>query len=149
VKDLAGNTFNDYSEMNLSNGIHNIEIIFENKGRPNTGYMEEKKGIKSLSLISPEQFRTLKEWKFSVQLSVQPNLNPAKADTGFNDSDWMNFEASQKDFYIPEGWLREKNSIVFVMRPGSTEKTDPELKSFSIHYNNNYVVQKHELKIEQ
>ena len=94
VKTLTGNTFNDYSEMNLSKGMHDIKIIFENKGRPNTGFMEEKKGIKSLNLISPEQLRTLKEWKFSVQLTKQPGANPAEADTGYNDSEWKNFEVS-------------------------------------------------------
>jgi hypothetical protein len=343
VKDLTGNTFNDYSKVNLSNSVHDIKIIFENKGRTNSGFMEEKKGIKSLSVLSSKQYRTLKEWKFSVQLAEQPGSNPAEADTGYNDSEWMNFEAGnsvqetpnddqvgswyrkiinltskevddnprmifegisrsavifvngkqvyefrhhgwngpfdvslngvvksgrnlialyiengkgrggivgpiefeygnevplklaqftyhaslngelsgwqkpeyndsewsveqkpddsgsnfgikwyrtwfkvqqiknwitllyihvaskgnlqiwlngkllglyfvegpQNDFYIPKGWLREKNSLVFVMRPGGSENTVPEFKDFSIRYYDNYIVQKHELKIEQ
>ncbi len=342
VKDLTGNTFNDYSEIKLLNSKHDIKIIFENKGRPNTGFMEEQKGIKTLSVLSSKQYRTLKKWKFSAQLAEQPGSNPTEADTGYNDSDWMNFEASnniheipngeqvgswyrkvinltskeaddnprlifegisrsavifvngkqiykfkhhgwdgpfdvslkgvvksgknlialyienrkgrggivgpiefeygneeplklvqfsyhaslngelagwekpdyndsdwsavkksddsgsnpgikwyrtwfkvkqiknwitplyihvastgnlqiwlngkllglyfsvgpQNDFYIPNGWLKEKNSLVFVMRPEGMEKAAPELRDFSIHYYNNYVVQKHELKIE-
>ena len=112
VKDLTGNTFNDYSEMNLSNDVHDLKIIFENKGRSNIGFMEEKKGIKSLSLMSPEQFRTLKEWKFSAQLTNEPDSNPAEADTGFNDSEWMNFEASNNLQEIPNSvqvgsWYRK------------------------------------------
>jgi hypothetical protein len=55
----------------------------------------------------------------------------------------------QNDFYIPQGWLKEKNSLVFVMRPGGKANIVPELKDFSIQYYNDYVVQKHELKIEQ
>ncbi len=55
----------------------------------------------------------------------------------------------QNDFYIPKGWLKEKNSLVFVIRPGGTGNAAPELKDFSIRYYKNYVVQKHELKIEQ
>jgi Beta-galactosidase, galactose-binding domain/Glycosyl hydrolases family 2, sugar binding domain len=58
-------------------------------------------------------------------------------------------EGPQGDFYVPEGWLREKNSLVFVMRPGNNENTVPELKNFSIGYYDNYVVQKHQLIIEQ
>ncbi len=343
VKDLTGNTFNDYSEMNLSKGKHDIKIIFENKGRPNTGFMEEKKGIKSFNLLTAKQFQILKDWKFSVKQDEQPGSNPSEANSSYNDSDWMNFEVNynshethndkqvgswyreiinltsneaednprlifqgisrsatiyvngkqvykfshhgwdgpfevslngsmksgsnlialyvenpkgrggivgpiefeygnevplkldqftyhaslngelsgwqkadfddsdwgvvknldnseanfgirwcrtwfevqeiknwiiplyihvsstgnlqiwlngkllglyftvgpQNDFYIPKGWLREKNSLVFVMRPDGKENTAPELKDFSIHYYNNYVVQKHELKIEQ
>ncbi len=342
VKDLTGNAFNDFSEINLLKGIHDIKITFENKGRPNTGFMEEKKGIKSINILSPKQIRTLKEWKFRVQVDDEPGENPAEAAVKFNDSEWMNFEVSndlketlndrqkgswyrkvinltskeaddnpeltfegisrsavifvngkqvyelrhhgwdgpfnvslkdvvksgrnlialyienekgrggivgpiefeygketplkivqfnyhaslngeisgwqnpnfndsdwrvvkksdtsdsnlgirwyrtsfkvqqiknwiaplyihvestgnlqiwlngsllglyfdvgpQNDFYIPEGWLREKNTLVFVMRPGTAENTVPELKDFSIRYYKNYAVQKHELKIE-
>jgi Glycosyl hydrolases family 35/Beta-galactosidase, galactose-binding domain len=343
VQDLTGNTFNDYSKLNLSNGAHDIKIIYENKGRPNFGFMEEKKGIKSLIALSPEQYKILKKWKSSVQLNEQPGLNAAEADTGYDDSKWETFETDnnshethndkqvgswyrkiivltsqeaennpkiifegisssaviyangkqvykfnhhgcdgpfdaslkgvlksgnnlialyvenekgrggiigpiefeygaqtllklsqfafhaslngkpsgwqkpgfndsdwsvaqksdytssnfeikwfrtwfkvqqiknwvaplnihiestgslqiwlngkllglyfaegpQNDFYIPEGWLREKNSLVFVMRPGNNENTVPELKSFSIGYYDKYVVQKHQLIIEQ
>ena len=342
VKDLTGNTFNDFSEINLPKGTHDIKIIFENKGRPNIGFMEEKKGIKSLSVLSPKQIRILKKWKFKVQVDDEPGENHAEAAEGFNDSEWMNFEVSndlketlndkqkgswyrkevdlthkeaddnpelifegisssadifvngklvykfrhhgwdgpfnvslkevvksgrnlialyienergrggivgpiefeygkeaplkliqfnyhaslngelagwqkpefndsdwsvvkksddsgsnsgikwyrtwfkvqqiedwiaplyihvestghlqiwlngsllglyfyvgpQNDFYIPKGWLKEKNTLVFVMRPGGTENTVPALKDFSIRYYKNYAVQKHELKIE-
>ncbi len=342
VKNLTGNTFNDYSEINLSKGIHDIKIVFENKGRPNIGFMEEKKGIKSLNLISHNQYQYLMKWKFSVQLNGQPSTNPTEVNTEYNDSGWKNFEAGNKlletpndkqvgswyrkvinltpkeakdnprlifegisrsaviflngkqiykfshrgwdgpfnvslnglvkygknlialyiengrgrggivgpiefeygneaplkliqftyhasldgelagwqksnfndsdwsvvqksddprsdfdikwyrtwfkvqqikdwltplfihvestgnmqiwlngkliglyfiegpqnDFYIPQGWLKEKNSLVFVMRPGGNVKTIPILKGFSIQYYNNYVVQKHTLKIE-
>ncbi len=343
MKDLTGYTYNDFSEMTLSKGTHDIKIIFENKGRPNFGFVEEKKGIKSLNVLSPEQFRNLKEWKFSVQLDEQPGSNSAEADAGYNDSEWTNFEAGynlqenrnndqvsswyrktinltskeadnnprlifegiscsaiifvngkqvykfehhgldgpfdvsldgfvksgknlialyvenvkgrggivgpiefeygneeplkliqfsyhaslngelsgwqksdyddsdwsvvqksndsrsdfgikwyrtwfkvqqiknwiaplnihvistgnlqiwlngkllglyfvegpQNDFYIPQGWLKGKNLLVFVIRPGGKENIVPELKTFSINYYNDYVVQKHELKIEQ
>ena len=54
----------------------------------------------------------------------------------------------QSNFYIPEGWLKEKNSLVFVMRPGRKLNNPTKLKDFSIQYYNDYVVQKHELKIE-
>ena len=328
--------------MNLSKGVHNIKIIYENKGRPNFGFMEEKKGIKSLTVLSTEQYRLLKEWKTSVQINEQPGLNPSEAGEGYEDSKWEGFEADnnlhethndkqvgswyrkiinltsqeaeynpklifegmsrsaviyangkqvykfshhgwdgpfdvslkgavksgnnlialyvenekgrggiigpiefeygaqtplklsqfafhaslngkisswqnpdfndsdwsvaqnsdytspnfgikwfrtwfkiqqnknwitplnihvestgnlqiwlngkllglyfdvgpQNDFYIPDGWLKEKNSLVFVMRPGSKGKVIPELKDFKIQYYNDYVVQKHELKIE-
>ena len=341
-KDLTGNTFNDFSELNLLKGMHTLKIILENKGRPNIGFMEEKKGIKSLSLLSYKQYRTLKKWKSSVQLAKHPGSNPSEADTAYNDSEWINFIADshlhetpndrqagswyrkiidlnskeadekprlifeginrnaviyvngkqlykfrnngrdgpfnvsltdaakpgrnlialyienekgrggivgpiefeygneiplnlaqfnyhaslngklsgwqkpdyndsdwivvqksdhsesnfdikwyrtwfkvpqikgwiaplyihvistgnlqiwlngkllglyfdvgpQNDFYIPKGWLKEKNSLVFVMRSGSIKNTVPELKEFSIKYYNDYVVKKHELKIE-
>ena len=94
VKDLTGNTFNDFSEINLSKGTHDIKIIYENKGRPNFGFMEEKKGIKSLNILAPKQYQPLTDWKFLVQMNEQPGPNPSETDTGYNDSNWMNFEPS-------------------------------------------------------
>ncbi|MEJ2614290.1 MAG: beta galactosidase jelly roll domain-containing protein, partial [Ignavibacteriaceae bacterium] len=118
VKTLTGNTFNDYSEMNLSKGVHDIKIIYENKGRPNTGFMEEKKGIKSINLIFPKQLRTLKEWKFSVQLAKQPGSNPAEADTGYNDSEWMKVEVNNNIHEISNNeqvgsWYRKIINLTF------------------------------------
>jgi hypothetical protein len=116
VKDLTENTFNDYSEVKLSKGMHDIKIIFENKGRPNTGFMEEKKGIKSLNLLSPEQFQILKEWKFSAQLVKQPDSNHVEANPGYNDSAWINFEAGNNIHETPNNdqagsWYRKKISL--------------------------------------
>ncbi len=94
VQDLTGNTFNDFSEINLSKGTHDIKIIYENKGRPNFGFMEEKKGIKSLTVLAPKQYQQLTDWKYLVQMNEQPESNPSETHAGYNDSNWMNFEPS-------------------------------------------------------
>ncbi len=57
----------------------------------------------------------------------------------------------QKDFYLPEDWLKiaAKNSLVIVMRPSGKGNIIPALKSFSVSPYDEYVVQKHDLIIGQ
>ncbi len=92
VKGLTGNSFEDYSMVRLSKGIHNIKIVYENEGRPNSGFMEEKKGLKYIHVLSPEQMRTLKKWKYRKQQTIPPGNTPPEAGTDYNDSGWTSVE---------------------------------------------------------
>lgn len=55
----------------------------------------------------------------------------------------------QTDFYIPDGWLRMngKNKITLVVRPGGDGATAPAIRDAYIAPYEEYVVQKHDLKI--
>lgn len=90
VKGLTGNNFQDWADVNLSKGMHEIKIIYENEGRPNTGFLEEKKGIKYIHILEPGHLQTLTKWKYYIQKSVEPEANPVEATLNYNDSGWMN-----------------------------------------------------------
>ena len=89
IKGLTGSGFQDWANVNLTGGVHNIKIIYENEGRQNTGFMEQKKGLKFIHVISPGQKQTLVNWKYFIQKNIQPGKDPAEADTGYDDSKWL------------------------------------------------------------
>ncbi len=90
VKGLTGNKFENFSELELASRAHKIEVIYENEGRPNSGFMEEEKGLKSIRILAPRQIQTLMKWKYFVQTTTQPVENPTGADTSYDDSGWVN-----------------------------------------------------------
>ncbi len=55
----------------------------------------------------------------------------------------------QENFYLPDGWLNMngKNSITLVVRPGSDGKSSPVIREAYIAPYEEYVVQKHEIKM--
>ena len=89
VKGLTGNNFLDWANVNLLKGTHSIKIIYENEGRPNTGFMEEEKGLKFIHVLSPKQKQTLENWKYFIQKKNLSETNPQEADTSYNDSKWI------------------------------------------------------------
>ena len=97
VKGLTGNSFQDRAAVKLSNDIHDIKIFYENEGRPNTGYMEEGKGLKFIHVMSPEQIRTLQDWKYNIQETEPSNAAPAEAGINFNDSGWKSVEIGGRE----------------------------------------------------
>lgn len=88
VKGLTGSAFEDWSAVKLANGVHNLKVIYENEGRPNSGFMEEKKGLKSISVLSPGQIRTLEKWKYFVEETAGSGVNPPEANIDYDDSGW-------------------------------------------------------------
>ena len=58
-------------------------------------------------------------------------------------------EGPQKDFYLPNGWLQNgvMNSIVLVLRAGESGGRLPEIRDAYIAPYEEYVVQKHTLKV--
>jgi len=93
---LTGNTFEDWSEVHLLSGTHSLKIIYENEGRPNSGFMEEKKGVKSISTLSPGQIRPLKKWRYFVQETVQGDSIPIESSFSYDDSGWKYMMLGEK-----------------------------------------------------
>jgi hypothetical protein len=96
VAGLTGDAFEDYAEVKLTNRVHSIDILYENEGRPNSGFMEEKKGLKSIRVLSSEQIHMLGKWKYSIQRTSPPNPNPTEADSAYDDSGWMDISIGNR-----------------------------------------------------
>ena len=58
-------------------------------------------------------------------------------------------DGPQRDFYLPDGWLNIKgmNSIVFVLKPGGDGGKVPSIKDAYVAPYDEYVAQKHTMRI--
>ena len=88
VEGLTGNTESDFAGVELHGPSHKLLIVYENEGRPNGSFMEQHKGLKSISILEPDQIRILRDWKYSPAASPLPGPNPPEASIAFDDSKW-------------------------------------------------------------
>lgn len=100
VKSLCSNLFNDWAEVNLSDSLHTIRILYENEGRPNFGYLENVKGLKYINVLSKGQIRWINTWKYLPTESV-PSDTPEQAGISFNDSGWVSITIGDKSVVAP------------------------------------------------
>jgi hypothetical protein len=65
---------------------HTIEILYENEGRPNGGYMEQEKGINAIRI--EETGNQVQGWKLSPKHAGPLAANPPEAQVNYDDSGW-------------------------------------------------------------
>ena len=104
VPGFTGSNEEDFAAVDLAEGTHKIEIVYENEGRPNSGFMEQQKGLKSLSVLLPGQIELLSQWKFSPTPSEYPSGSPNEASSSFDDSKWQETEVGKG----PQAFLQDK-----------------------------------------
>ena len=124
---LTGNDKEDASKDSISSGTHKVKIFYENEGRPNGDFMEQKKGIESISVFPRGGgIEHLDNWKRAPKFSPYPGENPAEASTSFDDSKWkaIDIGAGTQDF-IGENqgwWFRKEINVT-----ESALKENPEI----------------------
>ena len=107
VAGLTGSGEEDISKDKLPAGKHAVEIIYENEGWPNGGFMEGHKGLKSISFAPDGQIETIDNWKHSPAASPNPASAPPEASPAFNDTHWTNTtvgHGNQTFIQQNEGW---------------------------------------------
>ncbi len=107
VAGLTGSGEQDISKDRLPAGKHTIEIVYENEGWPNGGFMEQNKGLKSISFLQDGQIETLDNWKHSPTAAPYPGPNPPEALPSFNDTRWAETtvgNGNQPFIRENEGW---------------------------------------------
>jgi len=123
---LTGDGEENISPTDLSDGSHQIKIVYENEGRPNGSFMEQEKGLKSISCLLPDQVIYLNEWKYSPDAVPRPAVNPAEASQSLDDSKWPEARVGNgvQDFmHENEGrWFRTHIDLT-----DSALKQNPEL----------------------
>lgn len=107
VPGLTGIGRQDISGSQIKPGKHSIEIIYENQGWPNFQYMEQEKGLKSVSLTAGGASKTLDTWKYFPAERMTRRSMPPEALPGFNDAKWPETTVGHGDqtFIKPDqGW---------------------------------------------
>ena len=97
---------------------HPIEIIYENEGRPNGGFMEQEKGIRSIRVATSQN--QVQGWKLSPKPAGELSANPSEAQTNFNDSNWIPTEVGNgtQAFFNGgniNGWFRTHLNLTSAM----------------------------------
>jgi hypothetical protein len=90
-------------------GTHSIEILYENEGRPNGGYMEQEKGINSIRISTGQN--QIQGWKLSPKRAGALGENPPEAQPDYDDNDWTPIEVGHgtQPFFNGgnvNGWFR-------------------------------------------
>ncbi len=107
AKGLTGSEEEDISTGDFTVGTHKVTVIYENEGRPNGDFMEQMKGLKSISATPYGKDSTLSLWKRAPAASPYPGNHPVQASASFDDSGWkaVTVGESPQDFIRPnEGW---------------------------------------------
>ncbi len=107
VAGLTGSGEEDISKDKLPAGKHAVEIIYENEGWPNGGFMEGHKGLKSISFAPDGQIETVDSWKRSPTATPYPASAPPEASLTFNDGRWAKTtvgHGNQTFIQQNEGW---------------------------------------------
>ncbi len=128
VPGLTGNGEEDISGSQVQAGKHIIEIVYENEGWPNGGFMEQHKGLKSISFATEGQIEPIDSWKHSPAAVSYPTAEPPEASTSFDDAHWAKTtvgHGNQAFIRQNEGWwfrthldlsdaaIREKATLTF------------------------------------
>ncbi len=112
VAGLTGSRSVNISRTRIPPGKHTLEIFYENQGWPNGGFMEQHKGLKSLSLIPEGLSEYLPRWRHAPAPSPFPAENAPEASPSYNASDWPEISVGDGDqsFIKPnEGWWFRKS----------------------------------------
>lgn len=88
VPGLTGIGRQDISQNPVQPGKHSIKIIYENQGWPNFQYMEQRKGLKSVSLTTSGTSKALDTWKYSPAKRLTRRSVPPEVKPDYNDTKW-------------------------------------------------------------
>ena len=102
VKGSTGSLFDDWADVHLSDSSHTIRILYENQGRPNSGYMEEAKGLRYANVLSEGQISWMNPWRYFATESA-PSDTPQQAGVNFDDSGWKSVTIGNKSDETPNG----------------------------------------------
>ncbi len=115
VPGLTGSDEESLSATELSAGKHQIDIYYENEGWPNGGFMEQHKGLKSISYSADGQITALDDWKHSPKPEPLPKNSPQQASPDFNDASWHEVKVGNgsQSFIRPnKGWWFRKSVML-------------------------------------
>ncbi len=107
VPGLTGTGRENFATHRIDAGTHSMEIIYENGGWPNFQFMEQKKGLKSVSIATEGHIGDIDRWKHSPAPAPAPGSNPPEASPSFNDASWpvATVGHGNQSFIKPhEGW---------------------------------------------
>ncbi len=120
VPGLTGSSQENVSTISVPAGDHGVKIFYENEGRPNGDFMEQNKGLKSISSFTGDAgMKNLDAWKYAPTPSPYPAENPAEASLSFHDTKWkVVLVGITKQDFIRENegwWFRKKITLTDAM----------------------------------
>ncbi len=107
VPGLTGSDEEEISSTDFAAGNHKITVLYEDEGRPNGDFMEQEKGLKSISGTTFGSIIPLVNWKCAPTASPYPGVRPEQASPAFDDSRWNEVAVGDQpqEFIRPsEGW---------------------------------------------
>ncbi|HEY9167691.1 MAG TPA: beta-galactosidase [Candidatus Kryptonia bacterium] len=134
IPGLTGNAEEDIAHVNIPLGTHKLTVVYENQGRPNGSFMEQNKGVKSITVLKDGERVYLNKWKYAPSAAPFPGSNPQEASLSFDDSNWEETlvgNAPQKFMAENEGrWFRT------IIKMNDEElKQNPELLFYGVDDN--------------